>query len=421
MAAEPRILGSAANDITGKFPLMNQPAPAREVDAPPAFRPATIAARAGISTDTSFGAVAPPLHLSATFQFEALGRPGNYDYTRSGNPTRDLFGQAVADLEGGARGCVTASGMGAIAATIFAVLPPQGRVLVPADCYGGSWRLFEALRSSGRIGTLIYADLSDASQARAVIADGVDLVWLETPSNPLLRISDIATISDAAHAIGAVVVADNTFASPVLQRPLAWGADVVVHSATKYLNGHSDVVAGVVVSADADRGADIAWWANTLGLTGSPFDAYQALRGLHTLQLRLAAAQHNAGAVAELLTGHPAVRAVHYPGLKAHPQHELAAVQMDGPGAIVSFELPTLAAVAEFAEGLRCFCLAESLGGVESLVCHPATMTHAAMSPQARGLAGITDGLVRLSLGIEDTADLIADLTAGLDRAAQVS
>ncbi|HML50229.1 MAG TPA: cystathionine gamma-synthase [Propionicimonas sp.] len=400
---------------------MNQPAPAPEVVAPLALRPATIAARAGISTDTSYGAVAPPLHLSATFQFEALGRPRRYDYTRSGNPTRDLFGQAVADLEGGASGCVTASGMAAITATIFAVLPPQGRVVVPADCYGGSWRLFEALRSSGRIASLVYADLSDASQVRAAIADGVDLVWLETPSNPLLRISDIAAISDAAHAGGAVVVADNTFASPVLQRPLAWGADVVVHSATKYLNGHSDVVAGVVVAADAERGAEIAWWANTLGLTGSPFDAYQALRGLHTLHLRVAAAQRNAAATADLLAAHPAVQAVHYPGLIDHPQHDLAVTQMDGPGAIVSFRLADSAAVAAFVDGLRCFCLAESLGGVESLVCHPATMTHAAMSPQARALAGITDGLVRLSLGIEDTADLLADVAAGLDRATQAA
>lgn len=396
---------------------MNQPAAIREVAPPEALRPATVAARAGISTDPSYGAVAPPLHLSATFQFEALGRPRSYDYTRSGNPTRDLFGQAVADLEGGARGCVTASGMAAISATLFALLPPQGRVLVPVDCYGGSWRLFEALHSSGRIGSLTYADLSDPAQAASAIADGVDLVWLETPSNPLLRISDLAAISASAHAHQALVAVDNTFASPVLQRPLALGADVVVHSATKYLNGHSDVVAGVVVTADSERGDQIAWWANTLGLTGSPFDAYLALRGLHTLPVRMAAAQRNATAIADLLATHPTVTAVHYPGLADHPHHNLAAAQMDGPGAIVSFQLADSAAVAEFVHGLRCFCLAESLGGIESLVCHPATMTHAAMSPDARELAGITDGLVRLSLGIEDTADLIADVTAGLARA----
>lgn len=395
---------------------MNQTA-LGQATVPGLQRPATIAARAGISTDPSYGAVVPPLHLSTTFQFDGLGRPGRYDYTRSGNPTRDIFGQAVADLEGGARGCVTASGMAAISATLFALLPPQGRVLVPVDCYGGSWRLFEALQSSGRIGSLTYADLSDPSQAASKIADGVDLVWLETPSNPLLRISDIAAISAAAHAHQALVVVDNTFASPVLQRPLTLGADVVVHSATKYLNGHSDVVAGVVVAADAERGAEIAWWANTLGLTGSPFDAYQALRGLHTLHLRVAAAQRNAIAVADLLASHQSVQAVHFPGLPNHPNHDLAATQMAGPGAIVSFELVDRAAVAEFVEGLRCFCLAESLGGIESLVCHPATMTHAAMSAEARALAGITDGLVRLSLGIEDTTDLLADVAAGLARA----
>ncbi len=386
-----------------------------------ALRPATVAARAGISTDPSYGAVAPALHLSATFQFEGLDRPRRYDYTRSGNPTRELFGQAVADLEGGVTGCVTASGMAAITATIFALLPAQGRIVVPADCYGGSWRFFEALAASGRIGTVDYADLSDPSQASRAITAGVDLVWLETPSNPLLRISDIAAISAAAHAVGAVVVADNTFASPALQRPLALGADVVVHSATKYLNGHSDVVAGVVVAGDAERGARIADWANTLGLTGSPFDSYLALRGLHTLHVRMAAAQRNAAAVADLLAAHPAVQAVHYPGLVDHPQHELASTQMTGPGAIVSFRLADRPAVAEFVEGLRCFCLAESLGGIESLVCHPATMTHAAMSPQARTLAGITDGLIRLSLGIEDTADLLADITAGLNRASRLA
>ncbi len=383
---------------------------------PAARRPRTTAVRAGLVTDTSYRAVVPPLHLSVAYSFDALGGRGRFDYSRSGNPTTELFAQAVADLEGGETGCLTASGMGAVTTAIVALLPPGGRLLAPFDCYGGTWRLFEALRKSGRL-QLELADLSDTQATEAAIARGVDLLWLETPSNPLLRIADIQRLSAAAHAAGAVVVADNTFSSPAVQRPLALGADVVVHSATKYLNGHSDVIAGVVVSADAARGEQLAWWANTIGATGSPFDAYLALRGLRTLHLRVAAAEANAAAVVEALAAHPAVKALHYPGLATHPQHELATRQMDGYGAIVTFDLADEAAVGRFVDGLDCFCLAESLGGVESLVSHPATMTHAAMTPEVRAAAGINDGTLRLSLGIEDPADLLADLTAGLDRA----
>jgi cystathionine gamma-synthase len=368
---------------------------------PDCRRPAarTRAVRAGIGTDTTHHAVTAPIYLSTTYTFESLAEHGRYDYSRAGNPTRDLFGEAVAALEGGAAGCVTASGMGAITTAVLALLPPGGTLLAPSDCYGGSWRLFDALERSGRL-RLRLVDFHDPDAAASAIAEGADLVWLETPSNPLLRTTDLAAVAAAAHAAGALVVADNTFATPVLQRPLEAGVDVVVHSATKYLSGHSDVVAGVIVAADAARGEELAWWANTIGVTAGAFDSYLALRGLRTLHLRVAAAQTGASAVVELLSSHPAVRAVHYPGF----------------GAMVTFELADRAAVDALLDGLSLFCLAESLGGVESLVSHPATMTHAALSADAQAAAGITDGMLRLSIGIEEPADLVADLRAGLDR-----
>lgn len=382
--------------------------------------PQTKAVRAGIDTDPAHGSVTPPIYLTASFAFDGLDGRGAYDYSRSGNPTRDVFGQAVADLEGGAVGCVTASGMGAISTTVLALLPPGGTLLAPVDCYGGSWRLFDALERSGRL-RLRLVDFSDTAAAHQAIAEGVDLVWLETPSNPLLRITDLPAVIAAAHAADALVVADNTFASPVLQRPIESGADVVVHSATKYLNGHSDVVAGVIVAADAERGTELCWWANALGTTGGAFDSYLALRGLRTLYLRIAAAQSGAAAVVGLLTSHPAVRAVHYPGLSSHPQHELAVRQLDGFGAIVTFEVADRTAVEALLDGLKCFCLAESLGGVESLISHPASMTHAAMPVEVQQAAGISDGMLRVSIGIEEPSDLVADLCAGLDRALAAS
>ena len=378
--------------------------------------PQTRAVRAGINTDAAHGAVVPPIYLSTTYAFEAFNSPGQYDYSRAGNPTRTVLADAVSDLEGGVGGVITASGMAAVTVPVLALLPPGGTLLAPFDCYGGSWRLFDALDRTGRL-KLRLTDFSDPQRALEEIADGVDLVWLETPSNPLLRITDIAAASAAAHAVGALVVADNTFATPVVQRPLSLGADIVVHSATKYLNGHSDVVAGAIVAADAERLTHLAWWANTLGVTGGALDSYLTLRGLRTLHLRMAQAQRNAQAVVELLLGHPAVTAVHYPGLEDHPQHELAVSQQDGFGAIVTFDVGTEAAVRAVVEGLDFFCLAESLGGVESLVSHPATMTHASMPEDIRVAAGITDGMLRLSLGVEDPADLVADLRAGLDRA----
>ena len=378
--------------------------------------PQTRTVRAGMNTDPTHGAVVPPVYLSTTYAFDGFDQPREYDYSRAGNPTRSALAAAIADLEGGAGGVVTASGMAAITATVLGMLPAGGTLLAPFDCYGGSWRLFDALARTGRL-TLRLTDFSDSASAAAEIEAGADLVWLETPSNPLLRITDLAAVASLAHAAGALVVADNTFATPVVQRPIEAGADVVVHSATKYLNGHSDVVSGAIVAADADRALELAWWANTLGLTGGAWDAYLALRGLRTLHLRMAAAQRNAHAVVESLVDHPAVSAVHYPGLSSHPHHDLAARQQDGFGAIVTFDVGSADAVRALVEGLECYCLAESLGGVESLVSHPATMTHAAMPADVRAAAGITDGMLRISLGVEEPADLVADLRAGLDRA----
>jgi len=382
---------------------------------------ATRAVRAGIDCDPTHGAVAPPIYLSANFNFDGFEGKRPYDYTRSGNPTRHQLGDALASLEGGAGGIVTATGMGAITVVLHALLEPGDRLLVPHDCYGGSWRLFNALAAKGAF-TLDTCDFTNPASLAAAIDRSPTLVWIETPSNPLLRITDLAATIAAAKRVGALVAADNTFLSPALQRPIEYGADIVVHSTTKYINGHSDVVGGAVIARDPAVHDQIGWWANALGLTGSPFDSYLTLRGLRTLDARLGIHQHNAAALAELLLQHPAVIAVHYPGLPSHPGHVVAARQQHGFGAMLSFDLAGgEAAVRAFVEGLGCFTLAESLGGVESLVAHPATMTHAAMSAEAQATAGIGPGLLRLSVGIEDVGDLAADLRGGLDRAAAVS
>ena len=382
--------------------------------------PATAAVRAGIDADTAFGAVTPPLVLSSNFSFAGFDRKRRYDYTRSGNPTRDQLAEALAELEGGAGAVVTATGMAAITLVLEALLQPGDRLVVTHDCYGGSWRLFDALARKGRF-ELALVDLADARALAAALAEPTALVWIETPSNPLLRITDLRAVIAAAHAAGALALVDNTFLSPALQRPVEFGADFVLHSTTKYINGHSDVVGGAVVVRDAARHEHLAWWANALGLTGSPFDSFLTLRGLRTLDARLRVHQENAAALAERLQRHAACAAVHYPGLASHPGHALAARQQHGFGAMVSLELAGgVPAVRAFLDGLQHFTLAESLGGVESLVAHPATMTHAAMSAEARRVAGIGEGLLRLSVGIEALEDLEADLGAALDRVARV-
>lgn len=379
--------------------------------------PSTIAARAGIESDTQFGAVVPAIHLSTNYTFAGFAQKRQYDYSRSGNPTRDLLGNALAELEQGAAGVITSSGMAAVALALELV-PAGALVLAAHDCYGGTWRLFEAWQKKGRI-RVRYANLTDPLALAEALAEQPALVWVETPSNPLLRITDIRHVAQAAHAIGALVLVDNTFLSPALQQPLTLGADLVLHSTTKYINGHSDVVGGAVIAKTPELAQQLTWWANCNGLTGAPFDAFLTLRGLRTLGPRLRAHQESAAEVVELLSRHEAVAKVYYPGLVEHPGHALAARQQAGFGAMVSFELAAdVAGIEAFVTGLNCFSLAESLGGVESLVAHPATMTHAAMAPEARRNAGIADTLLRLSVGIEDARDLVADLAAGLDRAA---
>ncbi len=378
----------------------------------------TRAVRAGIDSDTSFGAVVPPLVLSANFSFEAFDRKRRYDYSRSGNPTRDQLGDALASLEGGTGAVVTATGMAAIALVLHALLEPRERLLVPHDCYGGSWRLFTALAQKGTF-ELDTCDFTDGAAVDAAFERRPALVWIETPSNPLLRITDIADVSSRAKRAGARVVVDNTFLSPALQRPIEHGADVVVHSTTKYINGHSDVVGGAAIARDADLLEKLAWWANALGLSASPFDCYQTLRGLRTLPARIALQQENCAALAEFLAGAGEVTTGHYPAFASHPGHSIAERQQGGPGAMLSFELAGgEQSVRAFIDGLRCFTLAESLGGVESLIAHPRTMTHAAMSEEARARAGIGAGLLRLSVGLEDIRDLRADLQSALARAA---
>ena len=391
------------------------------VAQPTACHRATSAVRAGIDRDTAFGAVTPPLVLSSNFSFAGFAEKRQYDYTRSGNPTRDLLGEALAQLEGGAGGVVTATGMGAISLVLNALLDPGDRLVVPHDCYGGSWRLFNALAKKGAF-ELITCDLTEPRAFAEALQQSPKLVWIETPSNPLLRITDLRFVIDAAHKAGALALVDNTFLSPALQRPIVdFDADFVLHSTTKYINGHSDVVGGAVVSREQAQHEQLTWWANCLGLTGSPFDSFLTLRGLRTLDARLRVHQENTAALVAVLDGHPAVSALHYPGLASHPGHALAARQQHGFGAMLSLELDGGEdAVRAFVEGLQYFTLAESLGGVESLVAHPATMTHAAMSPEARAAAGISDGLIRLSVGIEHADDLVADLQAALARAQAV-
>jgi cystathionine gamma-synthase len=376
----------------------------------------TTAVRAGIESDAQFGAVVPPLYLSTNFAFHGYNDKREYDYTRSGNPTRDLLATALAELEHGWGSVITASGMAAVALALELV-PTGGLVLAAHDCYGGTWRLLDALNTRGRL-RVEFVNLTDAAALEAGLRRGPALVWVETPSNPLLRVTDVAAVAKATKAAGALTVVDNTFLSPALQQPLDLGADVVVHSTTKYINGHSDVVGGAVIAREQAVHEQLAWWGNCLGLTGAPFDSYLTLRGLRTLAPRIRAHQENTEQVAELLQAHPAVSKVYWPGLVDHPGHEIAARQQQGFGAMLSFELASDGeAVRVLLDNLRYFSLAESLGGVESLIAHPATMTHAAMSAQARANAGISDALLRLSVGIEAAEDLCADLAAALDRA----
>lgn len=379
---------------------------------------ATRTVRAGIESDSQHGAVVPPLHLSSTFSFAGFDEPRQFDYTRSGNPTRQLLADALAAAEEGAGAVVTSSGMSAVH-VVLQLLNPGDLLLAPRDCYGGTHRLLTAAAKKGAFEVAFIDPTSPAELTRG-FSRNPRMVWLETPSNPLLRITDIADVVRRAGSLPdrPLVVVDNTFLSPALQRPLTLGADVVVHSTTKYLNGHSDIVGGAVVAEDAKLAEDLGWWANCLGLTGSPFDAYLTLRGLRTLSARMRVHLENAEELARYLDAHPAVSKVYYPGLPDHPGHEIAAAQQDGFGAMLSFELAGGPEhVRAFVDGLSSLSLAESLGGVESLIAHPATMTHASMDSEAQRNAGIRDNLLRISVGIEDIRDLIADVETALERA----
>lgn len=375
----------------------------------------TAAVRCGIESDLEHGAVVPPLYLSSNFAFEGFDQKRAYDYTRSGNPTRDQLAEALSALEGGAGAVVTSSGMSAVY-LVTHLLENNDLVLAAHDCYGGCHRLFDNLTQKQKL-RVEFSDLTHTVSAVAKIkADRPKVVWVETPSNPLLRVTDIRSISEACKSVGALLVVDNTFLSPALQCPIELGADLVVHSTTKYLNGHSDVVGGAVIAASEQLYEDLVWWANCIGVTGAPFDSFMTLRGVRTLHARIAQHEENARQVVNALGEHPAVSRIYYPGLSSHPGHAIARRQQKGFGGMVSFELAAgEAGVGRFVESLKLFSLAESLGGVESLVAHPATMTHAAMTPEARANAGISGALIRLSVGIEHADDLVEDLTTALN------
>jgi cystathionine gamma-synthase len=383
----------------------------------PARRASTRAVRAGIATDLHHGAVVPPIHLSSTFAFEGFGKKRLYDYTRTGNPTREYLANALAELEDGEGAVVTSTGMSAVA-LVLQLVRPGDLVLAAHDCYGGTHRILRSLAARGQF-DVEFVNLSAEGAAETVRSRRPKLLWIETPSNPILRVTNLAQVIEAGHEGGAIVAVDNTFLSPVLQRPIEFGADLVIHSTTKYLNGHSDVVGGAVVASDAALVEELAWWANCLGITGAPFDSFLTLRGVRTLHARMRVHCENAARVVERLCSHDAVKRVYYPGLTSHPGHSIAASQQDGFGAMVSFEVNGgIDGVKEFVNALQCFTLAESLGGVESLVAHPATMTHASMDEAARATAGIEDSLLRLSVGIEHADDLVADLGVALDTVA---
>lgn len=374
----------------------------------------TIAVRGGIDTDTQHGAVVPPIYLSSNYTFKGYNQPREYDYARRGNPTRSQFAQALAELEEGAFGVITSTGLSAIT-TIIQLLSPQDTLLIPHDCYGGSYRMFDHLARRGLF-KLQVVDQNDEDALSAALTHQPKMVWIETPSNPLLRLVDIKSLATKAKSFGAYVVVDNTFLTPILQQPLKLGADIVLHSCTKYINGHSDVVAGAIITKDHQLGVDLDWWANCIGTTGSAFDSYMAMRGLRTLPVRLRQHQESAAKIAEFLQSHPAVEKVNYPGFVSHPQHALALSQQAGFGAMLSFDLVGGIEQSQiFVQEIKLFCLAESLGGVESLVAHPATMTHAGMEESARITAGISNSLMRLSVGLESVEDLVSDLSQSLD------
>ena len=380
----------------------------------------TLTVRAGLETDEQHGAVVPPLHLSSTFTYAGYGQPRAYDYTRTANPTRDALAEALAELEGGVGATVTCTGMAAIT-LVCQLIDPGDLVIAPHDCYGGTFRLLTGFAQRGLL-RLELIDQTDAAELDRALALNPRLVWVETPTNPLLRIVDLWKLSQRLKDSDALLAVDNTFLSPVLQRPIEFGADLVMHSTTKYLNGHSDVVGGAVVATTPELHQQMQYWANALGLTGAPFDSFLTLRGLRTLHARMRLHEENAAALADLAVGHAAVRQVHYPGLPDHAGHALAKRQQHGFGGMLSLELAGGEPAARlFLEALQYFSLAESLGGVESLAAHPWSMTHGVVDEASKLAAGLCPGLVRLSAGIEATGDLVADVEQALDCALEAA
>ncbi|MCG6300847.1 O-succinylhomoserine (thiol)-lyase [Vibrio vulnificus] len=380
-------------------------------------KPATIAVRTGIESDTQYRAVVPPIYLSTNYGFSAFGEVPKYDYTRSGNPNRGLLEQALFELESGKGAVVTNCGTSALNLWVSAFLSPDDLIVAPHDCYGGTYRLFNTRAKKGDF-KVRFVDQSDSAALDAALALNPKRVLLETPSNPLVRVVDIAEVCEKAHKVGALVAVDNTFLTPVDQKPLELGADFVIHSTTKYINGHSDVIGGVVITKTEEHATELAWWGNCLGATGTPFDSYMTLRGIRTLGARMRVHEESSQQILSYLQTQELVGTIYHPSLPAHPGHEIAKKQESGFGSMLSFEFAgSFEQLKVFVKALDLFSLAESLGGVESLVCHPASMTHRAMGEEALAEAGVTQQLLRLSVGLEDAQDLIADLKLAFQQA----
>jgi len=376
----------------------------------------TIAIHAGYHPQSHLGAVTPPIFQTSTFAFRGVGQPGPFEYSRSGNPTRKALEECLAALEGGTAGFAFATGMAA-ETTLLMMFEAGDTVAVHNDLYGGTYRLFQSVFRDKQI-RAEFVDLRDLEALRGVLAGGAKAVWIESPTNPLMNLVDLDAVSRLAHEYGAIAICDNTFLTPYFQRPLEFGVDVVVHSTTKYINGHSDVVGGAIVVKDAQLAEKIGFLQNALGTCAGPQDCFLVLRGLKTLALRMEEHNRNALEVARWLAQHPKISVVLHPGLSTHPQHELALRQMRGFGGTFSFRLAGgEEAALRLLENVRVFTLAESLGGVESLIEHPATMTHVSVPPEVRAAIGITPDLIRVSVGIEDVRDLLADIESALDRA----
>ncbi|MCX8649241.1 cystathionine gamma-synthase [Gilliamella sp. B2776] len=374
----------------------------------------TIAVRGGINTDDQYGSVVPVITPSTCYRYQEFATPREFDYARKANPSRRFVEETVAKLEGGSDAILTNCGMSAIHLVSVALLTPDDLVVAPHDCYGGSYRLFNSLSQRGYFKAK-FVDQSDPVALKEALRLRPKLVLIETPSNPLLRVVDIQEISQQAHEVGALVLVDNTFMTPILQKPLELGADIVSHSCTKFLNGHSDLLAGILVFKDQQLATDVLWWANNIGTLTSSFDSYLLLRGLRTLAARVILQQANAQKLVEFLVNHPKIAHVYHPSLSSNLGHEIAKRQQKGFGSLLSFELAGEPEVMpKFLKELNIITLAQSLGGVESLICHPATMTHSGISAQARTTAGISDQLLRVSVGLEDINDLLEDLEQAL-------